>query len=90
MVRETVPVTGNYLLGLLVEQKLWKSGCLVGMAWHGIGMASLYTEGIQLTAANFGGRCSDLTQEEVKLLWRYNMEGLLVPMAFVPSIALFK
>ena len=32
-----------------------------------IGMvAVLYTEGIQLTAAHSGGRCSDLTQKEVQ------------------------
>ena len=35
--------------------------------------AFLYTEGIQLTAAHSGGRCSDLTQEEVQHLWRYNL-----------------
>ena len=28
-------------------------------------VAYLYTEGIQLTAAHSGGRCSDLTQENV-------------------------
>ena len=32
--------------------------------------AFLYTEGIQLTAAHSGGRCSNLTQEEVQHLWR--------------------
>ena len=36
-------------------------------------VAFLYTEGIQLTAAHPGGRCSDLTQEEVQHLWRYNL-----------------
>ena len=35
--------------------------------------AFLYTEGIQLTVAHSGGRYSDLTQEEVQLLWRYNL-----------------
>ena len=35
--------------------------------------AFLYTEGIQLTAAHSGGRYSDLTQEEVQHLWRYNL-----------------
>ena len=35
--------------------------------------AFLYTEGIQLTAAHSGGRCTDLTQEEVQHLWRYNL-----------------
>ena len=34
-------------------------------------VAFLYTEGIQLTAAHSGGRCSDLTQEELQHLWRY-------------------
>ena len=33
----------------------------------------LYTDGIQLTAAHSGGRYSDLTQEEVQHLWRYNL-----------------
>ena len=33
----------------------------------------LYTKGIQPTAAHSGGRCSDLTQEEVQHLWRYNL-----------------
>ena len=33
--------------------------------WYGM-VAFLYTEGIQLTAAHSGGRCSDLTQEEVQ------------------------
>ena len=36
-------------------------------------LAFLYTEGIRLTAAHIGGRCSDLTQEEVQHLWRYNL-----------------
>ena len=35
--------------------------------------AFLYTEGIQLTATHSGGRCSNLTQEEVQHLWRYNL-----------------
>ena len=30
--------------------------------------AFLYTEGIQLTAAHSGGRCSDLTQDDVQHL----------------------
>ena len=42
------------------------------MEWVGM-EAFLYTEGIQLTAAHSGGRCSDLTQEEVQHLWRYNL-----------------
>ena len=41
--------------------------------WCGIMVAFLYTEGIQLTAAHSGGRCSDLTQEEVQHQWRYNL-----------------
>ena len=41
--------------------------------WYGSMVAFLYTEGIQLTAAHSGGRCSDLTQEEVQHLWRYNL-----------------
>ena len=36
-------------------------------------VAFLFTEGIQLTAAHSGGRCPDLTQEEVQHLWRYNL-----------------
>ena len=32
-----------------------------GMVWNGM-EAFLYTEGIQLTAAHSGGRCTDLTQ----------------------------
>ena len=40
--------------------------------WYGM-EAFLYTKGIQLTAAHSGGRCSDLTQEEVQHLWRYNL-----------------
>ena len=35
--------------------------------------AFLYTDGIQLTAAHADGRCTDLTQEEVQQLWRYNL-----------------
>ena len=31
------------------------------------------TKGIQLTAAHSGGRCSDLIQDEVQHLWRYNL-----------------
>ena len=40
--------------------------------WYGM-EAFLYTEGIQLTAAHSGDRCTDLTQEEVQQLWRYNL-----------------
>ena len=36
-------------------------------------VAFLYAEGIQLTAAHSGGRCSDFTQEEVQHLRRYNL-----------------
>ena len=36
-------------------------------------VAFLYTEGIQLTAAHSSGQCSDLTQEEVQHLRRYNL-----------------
>ena len=43
-----------------------------GMVWYGM-VAFLYTKGIQLTAARSGGRCSDLTQEEVQNLWLYNL-----------------
>ena len=42
------------------------------MVWYGM-VEFLYTEGIQLTAAHSGGRSSDLAQEEVQLLWRYNL-----------------
>ena len=48
----------------------WES---FGMVWMDGMEAFLYTEGIQLTAAHSGGRCSDLTQEEVQHLWRYNL-----------------
>ena len=40
--------------------------------WYGM-EAFLFTEGIQLTATHSGGRYSDLTQEEVQHLWRYNL-----------------
>ena len=45
------------------------------LVWNGMdGMeAFFYTEGIRLTAAHSGGRCSDLTQEDVQHLWRYNL-----------------
>ena len=36
-------------------------------------VAFLYTEGIQQTAAHSGSRYTDLTQEEVQHLWRYNL-----------------
>ena len=42
--------------------------CFNLKVWKGM-EAFLYTEGIQLSAANSGGRCSDLTQEEVQHLW---------------------
>ena len=42
----------------------------VGMVWM---EAFLYSKGIQLTAAHSGGPCSDLTQDEVQHLRRYNL-----------------
>ena len=47
-------------------------GWVTVLVWYGM-EAFLYTKGIQLTAAHSGGRYSDLTQEEVQHLWRYNL-----------------
>ena len=62
------------------------------MVWYGM-VAFLHTEGIQLTAAHSGGRCSDLTQEEVQHLWRYNLyttrENILTSLVLVHAGNLF-
>ena len=61
------------------------------MVWYGM-VAFLYTEGIQLTAAHTGGRCSDLTQEEVQHLWRYNLiprDSILTSLVLVHAGYLF-
>ena len=42
------------------------------LCYHGM-IAFLYTEGIQLTAAHSNVQCSNLTQDEVQHLWRYNL-----------------
>ena len=41
------------------------------MVWYSIFID--YTEGIKLPAAHSGGQYSDLNQEEVQHLWRYNL-----------------
>ena len=57
-------VPGMMSMGLI----LYEISSFVYLIWNGM-EEFLYTEGIQLTA----GRCSDLTQEEVLHLWRYNL-----------------
>ena len=49
--------------------KINKTRSIQRMEWNG----NIFTKGIQLTAAHSGGRYSDLTQEEVQHLWRYNL-----------------
>ena len=51
----------------------WSSTSVLAIILYGSMVAFLYTEGIHLTAAHSGGRCSDLTQEEVQHLWCYNL-----------------
>ena len=56
-------------------------------------VAFLYTEGISLTSAHSGGLCSDLTQEEVQHLWRYNLfiprDSILTSLVLVHAGYLF-
>ena len=48
----------------MTDQKISLATSLV---WYGMAVF-LYTEGIQLTAAHSGGRCSDLTQEDATVV----------------------
>ena len=65
----------SMVIGILLKPTAWYNGVKQHRPRFGMdGMeAFLYTEGIQLTAAHSGGRYSDLTQEEVQHLWRYNL-----------------
>ena len=76
------PPETNRSINMVWYGMVWYGMVWYGMVWYGMVwysmvwycmVAFLYTEGIQLTAAHSGGRCSDLTQEEVLYLWRYNL-----------------